>query len=183
MSYSMEGSPRHPPASLIARFWSPQWNSVQAINKFQIEIGGPLHGGDPGRRLIEPAPGSGAPYSTGIPSRFEPRPDQCLLVPAFHIYGSDECSARSEPVTERIPSTYAGISAGDAKRLGIAEGQLLAVTVGSEVRHLPAQVRKALPAGIVALPVGLPGFPTPGLPAWGRVEPLKAGTAGQEARP
>ena len=41
---------------LISRYWAPGWNSVQALNKFQSEIGGPLRGGDPGRRLIEPAP-------------------------------------------------------------------------------------------------------------------------------
>ena len=51
----MEGYQGQPPAPLIPRFWAPGWNSVQALNKFQEEVGGPLRGGDPGRRLIEPA--------------------------------------------------------------------------------------------------------------------------------
>ena len=34
-------------------FWAPGWNSIQAVNKFQEEIAGPLRGGDPGVRLLE----------------------------------------------------------------------------------------------------------------------------------
>ncbi len=54
LAYSMEGYQEQPPSSLIPRYWSPGWNSVQALNKFQQEVGGPLRGGDPGKRLIEP---------------------------------------------------------------------------------------------------------------------------------
>jgi NADH-quinone oxidoreductase subunit G len=50
----MEGYQDEPPAPLIPRYWSPGWNSVQALNKFQQEVGGRLKGGDPGKRLIEP---------------------------------------------------------------------------------------------------------------------------------
>jgi NADH-quinone oxidoreductase subunit G len=54
LAFSMEGYQDQPPPPLISRYWSPGWNSVQALNKFQQEVGGPLHGGDPGKRLIEP---------------------------------------------------------------------------------------------------------------------------------
>ncbi len=54
LSFSMEGFGDRPPAALIPRYWSPGWNSVQSLNKFQSEVGGPLRGGDPGQRLIEP---------------------------------------------------------------------------------------------------------------------------------
>ena len=57
LAFSMEGYPGHPPPPLIPRFWAPGWNSIQALNKFQDEVGGPLSGGDPGERLIEPARG------------------------------------------------------------------------------------------------------------------------------
>ena len=45
----------HTPPPLIPRFWAPGWNSVQALTRFQEEVNGPLRGGDPGRRLIEPS--------------------------------------------------------------------------------------------------------------------------------
>ena len=54
LSFSMEGNPDQPPSALLPFFWSPGWNSIQAVNKFQAEIGGPLRQGDPGVRLIEP---------------------------------------------------------------------------------------------------------------------------------
>ena len=54
LAFSMEGDRGQPPSALIARYWAPGWNSVQALNKFQQEIGGLLRGGDPGERLIEP---------------------------------------------------------------------------------------------------------------------------------
>ena len=59
LSFSMEGYEGQPPAPLISRYWSPGWNSVQALNKYQQEVGGALKGGDPGKRLIEPNAGSG----------------------------------------------------------------------------------------------------------------------------
>ncbi len=31
-----------PPASLVPRFWAPQWNSVQSVNKYQDAGGGTL---------------------------------------------------------------------------------------------------------------------------------------------
>ena len=55
LSFSMEGNPDQPPAALIPFFWSPGWNSIQAVNKYQSEIAGPLRGGPAGVRLIEPA--------------------------------------------------------------------------------------------------------------------------------
>ena len=44
LAFSMEGNPGQPPPALITLFWSPGWNSIQAVNKFQSEIGGPLRG-------------------------------------------------------------------------------------------------------------------------------------------
>ncbi len=49
LAFSMEGYQDQPPAPLISRYWSPGWNSVQALNKFQQEVGGPLKSGDPGK--------------------------------------------------------------------------------------------------------------------------------------
>jgi NADH-quinone oxidoreductase subunit G len=69
LSFSMEGYRDEPPAALVPRYYAPRWNSVQALNKFQQEVGGPLRGGDPGVRLIEPpsapSPGAAKPGSAG----------------------------------------------------------------------------------------------------------------------
>ncbi len=55
-TFSMEGFGGHAPAALMSHVWSPGWNSNEAINQFQIEVGGPLHGGDPGIRIFDAQP-------------------------------------------------------------------------------------------------------------------------------
>jgi NADH-quinone oxidoreductase subunit G len=65
LSFSMEGTPDQPPAALIPFFWSPGWNSIQATNTYQKEVGGPLRGGDAGVRMFGPRR-PGQPYFTAI---------------------------------------------------------------------------------------------------------------------
>ncbi len=48
--------------------WSPGWNSPQAWNKFQDEVGGKLRHGDPGVRLIEAGEGK-LGYFDRVPAR------------------------------------------------------------------------------------------------------------------
>jgi NADH-quinone oxidoreductase subunit G len=51
-SFTMEGYRGDLPSSIIPFFWTPGWNSAQAVNKYQDEVGGHLHGGDPGQVII-----------------------------------------------------------------------------------------------------------------------------------
>ena len=118
LAFSMEGFQGQPPAPLIPRFWAPQWNSGQAVNKFQIEVGGPLHGGDPGRRLIEPAPTAGE-YAAAIPAAFVAQAGEWLILSAWHIYGSEELSVLSPGVAERTPAAYVALCPADAEKLGL----------------------------------------------------------------
>jgi NADH-quinone oxidoreductase subunit G len=100
LSFSMEGYEGRPPAPLISRYWSPKWNSVSALNKFQEEVGGPLRGGDPGKRLIEPMETGKAEYFTDIPA--EPAAGQGQSsVPEYDIFRSEELSAQSPAIVER----------------------------------------------------------------------------------
>ena len=68
LSFSMEGNPDQPPSALLPFFWTPGWNSIQAVNKFQAEIGGPLRQGDPGVRVIE-RDGTGFRFFEQLPPR------------------------------------------------------------------------------------------------------------------
>src|SRR3990172_12128741 len=62
LAFSMEGYEGRPPSVLVARYWSPGWNSVQALNKFQQEVGGAPRGGVPGERVIGPAKTNTPPF-------------------------------------------------------------------------------------------------------------------------
>jgi NADH-quinone oxidoreductase subunit G len=171
LAFSMEGSPGQPPAALIPRFWAPGWNSVQTLNKFQSEVGGPLRGGDPGRRLIEPTPGAKALYFDTVPPAFQPRSDKWLIIPLHHIFGSEELSILAPGIAERAPQPYLGLNPDDVTRLQVREGDELELCLGGT----------AWLVGLAGYPAGLPGLPGIALPAWGTLRPGKADRVGAKS--
>ncbi|MCL4302222.1 MAG: NADH-quinone oxidoreductase subunit NuoG [Anaerolineae bacterium] len=170
LAFSMEGYIYQPPPPLVPRFWAPGWNSIQAVNKFQDEVGGPLRGGDPGRRLIEPATnGASAPYFGEAPPAFEPRQDELLLVPLYHIFGSEEQSALAPGIAELSPQPYLALHPAEAARLKMVAGQEVTLHVAGVAQRLRLRFDPSLPAGLAGLPAGLPGSPAVILPAWGQL--------------
>lgn len=157
LSFSMEGNPDQPPAAVLPFFWSPGWNSIQSVNKFQEEIGGPLRGGNPGVRLFEARP-DGAPFYTSIPEAFRPRDGQWMLVPLFHIFGSEELNREAPAVAELFPHPYIALNADDAAMFG-PEVELLG-------RRLPVKIAREMPRGMAGLPAGLPALEGLELPQW-----------------
>ena len=164
LAFSMEGHNGSQagvlPAALIPFAWAPGWNSPQAWNKFQAEVGGQLQGGDPGIRLIEPAANSSAPtYFDGVPAAFAARVGKWTVVPLTHIFGSDELSARAAALASLIPTPYVALNPADADALGAAENASLDITLPGGAVRLPLQRRPGIPRGTVGLPIGVPGAP------------------------
>ncbi len=158
-AFSMEGySGSAEPRQQVPFAWSPGWNSPQAWNKFQDEVGGHLRAGDPGTRLIE-SQGDGLSWFATAPGAFNPAPGTWQVVPVHHLFGSEENSSRSAPVQQRIPEAYVAVAASEAARLGVNEGALVSLNVAGQTLRLPLRVSEELSAGIVALPVGLAGIP------------------------
>ncbi|SFN35288.1 NADH-quinone oxidoreductase subunit G [Nitrosospira briensis] len=179
LSFSMEGYLGHPPSALIPRFWAPGWNSGQAVNKFQDEVGLPLAGGDPGVRLIEPVPARKAEYFSNVPTAFTRHADEWLVVPLHHVFGSDELSVLAPAIAELAARPYLALNPADAAELGLAAGnesrlQLLRATDGTGY-SLPVQLKPELQRGVAGLPAGLPGLAGIILPAWGKVTRLEIG--------
>jgi NADH-quinone oxidoreductase subunit G len=158
LSFSMEGYPGQPPSSVIPFFWSPGWNSVQSVNKYQIEVGGPLHGGDPGKRLIEPGGKEYLPYFDRGKAALRPSGDQFLIVPRHHIFGGDELSSYSPAIDELSPGPYAGISTVDAEKLGIEPRDTILLRGDGYEYELAVSILQGYPEGLVLLPSGLKNF-------------------------
>lgn len=175
LSFSMEGYEGQPPSPLIARFWAPGWNSVQALNKFQSEVGGPLRGGDPGQRLVESLPGEKFPYFDKTPVAFRPRDGELLVAPLYHIFGSEELSALSKGVAERASRPYLALNPDDAGARRLSEGEEIDLILNGAVYRLPVRLHPALPRGVAGAPVGLRELPWAALPGLGRIEFLKVG--------
>jgi len=163
LSFSMEGNPDQPPSALLPFFWTPGWNSIQAVNKFQAEIGGPLRQGDPGVRVIEPD-GSKFGFFEQLPPAFETREDEWLVVPLYHIFGSEELSRSAPAIAELSPEPYVALNPEDASSLG-KEVELFG-------HRLPVKLATDLPKGLAGVPAGVPPFAGLDLPAWSRISRL-----------
>jgi NADH-quinone oxidoreductase subunit G len=166
LAFSMEGVQRQAPPPLIPLFWEPGWNSIQAVNKFQSEVGGPLRGGDPGRRLIEPAQSGDVAYFDAVPAGFAPRPDAWLLVPMYHLFGSEELSLFAPAVAERAPRPYLALNEEDARDLQVGPADEVELRLADAAHRLSVKIDPALPRGLVGLSVGLPAVQGIGLPTW-----------------
>jgi len=169
LAFSMEGFEGQPPPALIPRYWAPHWNSVQSLNKFQSEVGGPLRGGDPGRRLIEPAKVQEMAYLDGVPAAFHPRAGERLVIPQYHIFGSEELSVLTPAIAELAPGPYLAINASDAATFKVGEGDPIALYLKGETYRLHVRLAPGMPNGTVGLSAGLPGSPVVPLPAWGTI--------------
>ncbi|PWT96684.1 MAG: NADH-quinone oxidoreductase subunit G [Bacteroidetes bacterium] len=155
LSYTMEGYDGIPPSSLIPFFWSPGWNSIQSVNKYQDEVGGALKGGDPGVRLFEVDKSKPKTYFEHIPYPFTAKPDHLLLLPQFHVFGSGELSIYTKAIEDFAPEPYAALSEPDAEKMGLSDGSILNVKIGEKKIAFPVCVHKAISNGIVLLPAGL----------------------------
>lgn len=172
LSFSMEGYPGQPPSSLIPYFWAPAWNSVQATGKFQSEVGGPLREGNPGMRLLEPARDKKISYFNCVPEAFAPREASWLLVPLYHIFGSEELSVRAPAVEERSPLPYVALNTDDATDLRVEPGDAIEFVLADATYRLPVRPGSIMPRGVAGLFVGLSALKGITLPAWSTMKPF-----------
>ncbi|MVW89186.1 NADH-quinone oxidoreductase subunit NuoG [Pseudomonas sp. PB101] len=158
-AFSMEGySGSVEPRQQVPFAWSPGWNSPQAWNKFQDEVGGHIRAGDPGTRLIE-STGDSLNWFASAPRAFNPAPGTWQAVPFYHLLGSEENSSKAAPVQERIPAAYVALAKSEADRLGVNDGAMLSLNVAGQTLRLPLRINEELGAGLVALPAGIAGIP------------------------
>ncbi|NLT66982.1 MAG: NADH-quinone oxidoreductase subunit NuoG [Acidobacteria bacterium] len=169
LAFSMEGYQGPPPAGLASFFWAPGWNSYQAVNKYQSEIGGPLRGGPAGSRLGEGKRTDDISYSSRIPEPFRSRDGKVFVVPAFRIFGSEELSMHAPGIAARAEKPFLEVNPSDAEKLGISAEQEVALTFGAVSRSLAIRMNPSLPPGVAALPAGLPESAGIPVPAWARI--------------
>ena len=161
LAFSMEGYRGEAlPSPVIPQFWAPRWNSNQAVNKFQQEVGGPLREELPGVRLITPSESSPAPWFTKIPPAFQAMAGRWLMLPVAEIFGTEELSLHASTIAERAPAPYIVLHPEEAGRLTLNEGALLSLTVQGRVHQVRLRTAAETPAGTVGLSLSgdLPPF-------------------------
>jgi len=150
LAFSMEGATGlgPEPAPLIPMFWYPSWNSPQAVNKFQDEIGGPLKGGDPGVHLFRPDPAARPPW-------YEPPAAGKGLqaVPLHLLFGSEELSSQAPVMKSRLAPFAIAVPASSK----LPDGAVTELRYDGSAASVP--VRAGSAEGCVGIPVGLEGAP------------------------
>lgn len=151
MSFSMEGIPSQKDATLLASSWSPRWNSNQAISKFQEEVNGELKQGHTGCLLIEKTDLS-VGYFDGNEAEGPTLDSRLQLAFAQQIYGSDELSARSNAIQQRMTDAFASISPADAQARGLKQGDR--VILGSSKASAQLCIRDKIRTGTLLVYCG-----------------------------
>lgn len=114
--------------------------------------------------MVEPTPSHDRSYFDEIPPAFEPREGEWLLVPMYHIFGSDELSLSAPGIVELAPTAHVAVNAVD-----FTEGEEVEVRCAGGTFRLPVRIRPDLPCGVAGLPAGVPPIAGLDLPAWGKI--------------
>lgn len=155
LSFTMEGFKGIQPSVAIPFFWSPGWNSVQSVTKYQEEPGGHLRGGDPGVKLFHDRQGSEPSFFKGMPESFAERHEKWLVLPRYHVLGSGELSIYTKALEELTPSPSVSLSQQDANRLNVQNGDMLQVNADAKKYLLTVTINKNLCNGVVLVSAGL----------------------------
>jgi NADH-quinone oxidoreductase subunit G len=165
MGFTMEGYRGPLPSPLISQFWAPGWNSIQAVNTYQDEVGGPLRDEMPGVRLIKPVATKAPSWFTAIPCAFQPASHQWLLLPQSTVFGSDELSSRSPAITERIAQPFLSLHPLDGARLSLEDRSTIDLAVQGTTYRLAVHLKPSTPVGTAGLSL-VPAVSGIQMPVW-----------------
>nr|BET44574.1 MAG: NADH-quinone oxidoreductase subunit NuoG [Candidatus Aschnera chinzeii] len=156
-AFSMEGNNNYNANTQQIPFvWAPGWNSPQAWNKFQNEIGKNLHFGDPGIRLFKSTVMQLKYFNNIPPSINLNHKNQRIIVAYYHLFGNDETSQKSMIIQKHMITPYIMINTHDAKKLNLQKGDIVEFTYKSKTYKLPISISDNLSLNYIGLPLGIP---------------------------
>jgi NADH-quinone oxidoreductase subunit G len=168
LAFSMEGQNEKPPSSLVPFYWIPGWNSVQATNNYINEPAGSMKGGDPGIRLFESFGESKQKYMGSTSYRYNIQKDEYLVVPVYQIFGSEELSAVSPSVLQRVPEPFVLLNQNDADSMVLKGGDVTHLEILKTRITLKVKIDNTIQKGLAGLTINLPGMPYFDLPGTGK---------------
>ncbi|MDR0780601.1 MAG: molybdopterin-dependent oxidoreductase, partial [Pseudomonadales bacterium] len=158
MNYSMEGVPPLKDAAVFSSPWAPGWNSNQSLFKFETAVGGPLRSASHGELLIAAKTNTKAWYASGVRGASGAG---YRVVPLYHLFGSEELTARSEAIQAKATSAYVALNPADAQHLflGATDGvQVQNLQLQNNGSSVPVLLRDSIAPGSVGISVGLKGL-------------------------
>ncbi len=156
-SFSMEGfNQPNKSFSYIPFAWFPGWNSPQAWNKFQVEVGKELISGDSGIHLFKNNKKVEDIYfhiKNHINKKY------WHVIPYYHIFGNEELTQYSSIIQENIIIPYVLISEIDAVELNLRKNSQIEFNCLNKNFRLNIKLSKNLCRKQIGLPIGRRGFP------------------------
>jgi NADH-quinone oxidoreductase subunit G len=173
LTFSMEGFKGIPPADLVPWYWSPGWNSVQAMYKYIAKPDDTGMCKGQGVLLFSGAPGFSAGYFKNIPEVVKMAKGSLTVVPVHLIFGSEELSSKSKSVAERIPEPFILMNRHEIDRLKAAENEKLRLSVNNTLIEVVVKADENMDDGTAGLSVIVNGMPFSDLPGPGKAEKAK----------
>lgn len=170
LSFTMEGYKGIPPSAMIPFYWSPGWNSVQSVTKFQKEPGGALKDGDPGVQLFKEKTDTAPTFFKDIPEAFVARQQKWLVLPQYDVLGSGELSIYTKAIEELSPQPCIILSAQDADSMNIKDGSVVKIIADENEYTLPVKVKKELSNGLALVSADLRGMSAISWGTWIKIE-------------
>jgi NADH-quinone oxidoreductase subunit G len=152
MTFSMEGVPPTTDATIFNSPWAPGWNSNQALFKFQKHTGAELSQAGHGELLFDGSAGAKAWYAATVTKATL---QGFAMFPLYHLFGSEELTAKSDAIQARATAAYVALNPADAARLGLGASDGVQVQNNGAV---PFLVRNSVQPGTVGISVGLSGL-------------------------
>jgi len=172
LAFTMEGQQEKPPSSLVPFYWTPGWNSVQAMYNYLNEPNASMKGGDPGIRLIEPIEDIKNIYFKQGSQISEAKNDEWLIVPVYQIFGSDELSSNSPSILQRIQEPFVLINQKDAGKIDMNDGDTVQLEILKTKFKVKVKIENSIVHGVAGLSVNLPGMPYFDIPGTGKFHKL-----------
>jgi NADH-quinone oxidoreductase subunit G len=109
-------------------------------------------------------PGREVSFAGQVPGAIKPSSNQVLIVPAYHMFGSDMLGRYTKGIQDRSPEPYVLMNTKDAGRLGFTAGQKIKINLCGKDFELELKLAEHIAEGAAAVPAGLPGLPWDGTP-------------------
>lgn len=159
-TYSMEGNNKLN-NQYIPFVWSPGWNSIQALNKYQKKIGDDLLYQEIEKHI---AKNKQMHYQQkllwfkNIPSEFNN--EKWHFAPYYYLFGSEEITHFSFTIKNIMPKVHIIINNSDAKKLNIdIQNSFIEFNYLEENFCFPIIISEKLKSKQLGLPIGFPNVP------------------------
>ncbi len=169
-AFSMEGYQGFPPPGMVPFYWSPGWNSVQAMYKYAERPDDSGECNSNGVLLFSESGGSSIDYFTNIPEIKIRGKRNLIVVPVPQIFGSEELSSKSGPVSERIQETSVLMNSREIARLNASENDRIRLSVNNTLINAVLKADDNMADGVAGLSLIINRMPYIDLPGTGKAE-------------